>query len=99
MIIGFTERRRTVSEGDALSGLDIFQLPIPLATLRTAEREHPMYIRPFGSSAIVEPLEGVVNHFYDATFGSRDNIGDPIGHLFVLDALDDTIPSDITEMT
>ena len=56
MIIGFTERRRTVSEGGALPGLDIFPLPIPLATLRTAEREHPMNIRLFGSSAIVEPI-------------------------------------------
>ena len=97
MIIGFTERRRTVSEGGALSGDDSFQLPIPLATLMTAEREHPMYIRLFGSSAIVEPIGAVVNQLYDATFGSRGNIGDPIGHFFVLDALDDTIPSDIRD--
>ena len=96
MIIGFTERRRTVSEGGAPSGEDFFPLLIPLATLRTAEREHPMYIRLFGSSAIVEPIDGVANQFYDAIFGSRDSIGDPIGHFFVLDALDDTIPSDIT---
>ena len=96
MMIGFTERRRTVSEGGALSGYDIFPLPIPLATLRTAEREHPMFICLFSSSAIVEPIGGVVNQFYDATFGTRDSIGDPIGHFFVLDALDDTIPSDTT---
>ena len=67
MIIGFTERRRTVSEGDALPGEDTFQLPMPLATLRTAEREHPMDIRLFGSSAIVEPIADVVNPLYDAT--------------------------------
>ena len=92
MIIGFTERRKTVSEGDALSGYESFPLPMPLATLRTAEREHPMNIRLFGSSAIVEPLGGVVNQFYDATFGSRGNIDEPIEKFFVLDALDDTIP-------
>ena len=97
MIIGFTERRRTVSEGDAPPGADSFLLPMPLATLRTAEREHPMYIRQvFGSSAIVEPLGGVVNQFYDATFGSRRNIGDPIENLIFLEALEDTIPPGIT---
>ena len=92
MIIGFTDRRRTVSEGGALLGADTFQLPIPLATLRTAEREHPMNIRLFNSSAIVEPTGGVVDQFYDATFGSRGNINYPIEEFFVLEALDDTIP-------
>ena len=96
MIIGFTERRRTVSEGGALSGADSFPLPIPLATLRTAEREHPMDIRLFGSSAIVEPVGRVVNELYDATFGRRDYIDESIEEFFVLDALDDTIPPPIT---
>ena len=93
MIIGFTERRRTVLEGDALLGLDTFVLPMPLATLRTAERKHPMSIRLFGSSANVEPIGGVVNRFYDATFGTRDNTDESIENFFVLDALDDTITS------
>ena len=92
MIIGFTERRRRVSEGDSLSGEDTFQLPIPLATLRTAEREHPMDNRLFGSSAIVEPVGGVVNKLYDVIFGTRVNIDEPIEVFFVLEALDDTIP-------
>ena len=96
MIIGFTERRRTVSEGGALSGEDSFLLLIPLATLRTAEREHPMDIRLFGSSAIVEPIGAVVNQLFDAIFGTRDNIHDPIEELFVLEALDDAVPSIIT---
>ena len=92
MIIGFTQRRKTVSEGDALPGAESFQLPIPLATLRTAEREHPMDIRLFGSSAIVEPIGGAVNPLYDATFGLRDYIDELIEEFFVLEALDDTIP-------
>ena len=98
MIIGFTERRRTVSEGGALSGLDTF-LPIPLATLRTAEREHPMNIRlqVSSSTAIVEPMGRVVNQLYDATFGTRDRYyNDPIEVFFVLDALEDTIRSEAT---
>ena len=68
MIIGFTKRRRRVSEGDALSGEDTFPLPIPLATLRTAEREHPMDIRPFGGSAIVELItNSMMQHLVQET--------------------------------
>ena len=91
MIIGFSERRSTVSEGNAE---EHFRVPIGMATLKTAEREHPMNIRlqVSSSTAIVEPVGAVVNQLYDATFGSRDNIHDPIEEFFVLDALDDTIP-------
>ena len=39
MVIGFTERSQTVSEGMAPPGFDVFQLLIAVATLRTAERE------------------------------------------------------------
>ena len=54
MIIGFSERRSTVSEGNAE---EHFRVPIGMATLRTAEREHPMIIRlqVSSSTAIVEP--------------------------------------------
>ena len=95
MIIGFSERRSTVSEGNAE---EHFRVPIGIATLRTAEREHPMNIRlqVSSSTAIVEPIGAVVNQLFDATFGTRDNIHDPIEELFVLEALDDAVPSIIT---
>ena len=95
MIIGFSERRSTVSEGNAE---EHFRVPIGMATLKTAEREHPMNIRlqVSSSTAIVEPVGAVFNQHYDATFGSRDNIHDPIEEFIVLEALDDAVPSMIT---
>ena len=93
MIIGFTQRSPTVSESMALPR-SVFPLSIDVATLRTAEREHPMIFRvqEASSSAIVEPIGAVaVDPLRDARFGSRDNIHDPIEEFFVLEALQDTI--------
>ena len=94
MVIGFTERSLTVSEGIAPPWYDVFPLLIEVATLRTAEREHPMVFRiqEATSSAIVEPIGDAVNQLFDATFGTRDNIDDPIEELFVLEALEGIIP-------
>ena len=94
MIIGFTERSQTVSEEDTLPGEDMNLLPIHVATQSAAEREHPMIFRILeaSSSAIVEPLAVQTNPLYDALFGSRDNIDDPIEVFFVLEALHDVIP-------
>ena len=93
MIIGFTTRTVCVPENNTEPGFDVWFLPIEVATLRTAEREHPMIFRvqEASSSAIVEPIGGVVNQLYDATFGTRNNFGDPIEVFFVLEALEDTI--------
>ena len=94
MIIGFTTRTVYVPENNTYPGGDVWLLPIEVATVRTAEREHPMIIRVQEtiSLAIVEPIGYVVNLLYDATFGTRDTIGDPIDVFFVLDPLEDTIP-------
>ena len=93
MIIGFTTRTVCVPENNTELGFDLWLLPIEVATVRTAEREHPMIFRvqESSSSAIVEPIGAVVERLYDATFGSRDNTDDPIEELFVLEALRDTI--------
>ena len=84
MIIGFTTRMVCVPENNTHPGFDVWLLPIDLATVRTAERQHPMKFRlqVASSSAIVEPIGDVVNQLYDATFGTRDNIYDPIGGFF-----------------
>ena len=97
MIIGFTSRTVYVPESNAEPGFDVFQLPIEVATVRTAEREHPMIFRvqEASSSAIVEPIGDVVNQLYDATFGTRNNTGDPIEEFFILEALEDTIDNRI----
>ena len=98
MIIGFTTRMVCVPENNTEPGFDVWYLPIDLATVRTAEREYPMIFRvqEASSSAIVEPIGDVVNQLYDATFGKRDAIDDPIGEFFVLESLRDTIPSLLT---
>ena len=95
MIIGFTEGSRTVSERQAPPGFDLFPLPIGVATLRRAERKHPMNFRlqVARSSAIVEPLALQTNPLFDALFGNRDNIYDPIKVFFELESLEDVIPS------
>ena len=97
MIIGFTTRTVYVPENNAPPGFDVFQLPIEVATERTAEREHLMIFRVLGasSSAIVEPIGQVANPLYDAIFGTRNNTGDPIEEFFILRALEDTIDNRI----
>ena len=94
-IIGFTTMTAYVSENNTYPGGDVWLLPIEVATVRTAEREHPMIFRvqEASSSAIVEPIGAVANPLYDAIFGTRDNIGEPIEEFFNLEALQDTIPS------
>ena len=93
MIVGFTTRTEYVPENNAQPGFDVFPLSIEVATVRTAERGHPMIFRvqEASSSAIVEPIGDVVNQLYDAIFGTRNNIGEPIEEFFILEALEDTI--------
>ena len=78
MVIGFTQRIRTVSEG-AVPGVDLFQLQINISSMRPAERRHPMLFRLQESStnATVETLTAASNVF-DATFGHREDPNDPI---------------------
>ena len=63
MIIGFTERRRTVSEGIVPDGEDEFRLTYPVAALRISERDHLMTFR---------LLEGIST----ATVNTRQELGD-----------------------
>ena len=76
MVIGFTERRRTVSEA-LFPDSDEFPLQIDVATLRVSEREHRMLYRVLSSStAIVVSLDFRDNLDYDARFGTIQ--ADPI---------------------
>ena len=78
MIIGFTERIRTVSEGQ-VRGVDLFQLQINVTSARTAEREHPMVFR-LQESVTNATIETYTSSrpVFDATFGRRENSDDPI---------------------
>ena len=79
MIIGFTERIRTVREDDAPPGFYLFHLVINVSSVRTAEREHPMLFRLLEAStnATVESLTSLSNTF-DANFGLRENPDYPL---------------------
>ena len=78
MIIGFTERIRTVSEGQE-GAVELFQLQINASSLRTSERVIPMLFLILESSnnATVETLTPS-SIIYDATFGQRGNLDRPI---------------------
>ena len=78
MIIGFTKRIKTVSEGE-VPGVDLFEVEVNVASLRTAEREHPMVFRLKESStnATIETF-GASSPVFDATFGLRVSPDGPI---------------------
>ena len=76
MVIGFTERRRTVSEG-LFPGVDEFPLQIDVATLRVSERLHRMLYRVLSSgTATVVSFAFFNNLDYDARYGAVQ--ADPI---------------------
>ena len=96
MVIGFTQRIRTVSESDAPEGKHIFSIEIPVATLRIAEKEHPMlfHLQKSSSTAIMGPRGDLANNkLQDAAFVNRTEHGAPIQEEFVLQPLQATIPS------
>ena len=78
MIIGFTERIRTVSEGQ-VPGVDSFLLQINVASLRPSEREYPMgfRLREASTNATIE-TQIPSSPVFDATFGLRENPDYPI---------------------
>ena len=77
MVIGFTERRRTVSEGIVPEGDDEFRLTYPVAALRISERDQIMTFRLLESSSTAtvntrQELQDVdVLRNNDAVFGDQ----------------------------
>ena len=98
MIIGFTSRSQTVSEGDAPPGSDFNELRIDVATERTSERIHTIVFRHFeiASTAIVQSNVTQRGPLFDAIFGSEDN--DPLEERFPLQPGESEIPSRVTEV-
>ena len=94
MVIGFTHRFQTVSESNALYREDFFPVNIPVATLRTAERVHPIVYRlqVSDSTAIVEPTGDLEDPLFDVVFGTSFGRYDPIDEEFDLRRLEDNIP-------
>ena len=88
MVIGFTQRIRTVSENS-----DNFTINIDIATLSFSEREQKMIFRlESGGTAIVEPFNNDTNPLLDALFGSRFDPDDPLEESFSLEPPEDSIP-------
>ena len=71
MVIGFTQRFRTVAESNPLE--EYLLIDIDVASLRSSEREHLVIFRvESGGTAIVEPFNVTTNPRFDAQFGTRD---------------------------
>ena len=90
MVIGFTSRIQTVSEGRGN-----VQLLIDVVSQRPSERVHSMrfHYQEFSGNAKVEPAVGQKQTTnFDALFGMRLNFDDPIEEFFDLQPETDTIP-------
>ena len=67
MILGFGERRQTVSEADTIN------IDILITSLRISEIDYLVGIRSVvEGQPIIEPLNNVQNPMFDGTFGSRE---------------------------
>ena len=98
MIIGFTSRSQTVSEGDAPPGSEFNHLRINVATERTSERIHTIVFRHLerASTAIVQSNVIQRDPLFDALFGQEDN--DPLEERFPLLPGESEIPSLVTSV-
>ena len=101
MIIGFTERRRTVSEGIVPEGEDEFRLTYPVAALRISERDHLMTFRVLEgiSTATVNTRQELgdfnILRNNDAVFGAEREENDPIEESRSLPLGSTTLPQEL----
>lgn len=98
MIIGFTQRDQTISEGDVPISSSFVSLFIDVATHITSERTHTMIFRHLESSSTAIVLSNVIqsNPLLDAVFGNENN--DPIEERVFLLPGESDIPSRVTEV-
>ena len=79
MILGFGERRQTVSEADATSGEKNFTLNISISSLRTSELKHIVEVCSFNyGEPAIEPSNDIQNPMFDGTFGLRQEYRGPL---------------------
>ena len=73
MILGFGQRRQTVSEADTQLGQEGINIGILITSLRRSEIDYLVGIRSvIEGQPIIEPAENVLNPMFDGTFGSRE---------------------------
>ena len=87
MILGFGERRQTVSEADATSGQEFINRQIFITSLRTSEISHMVGVRSvIRGEPIIEPGDGSIqNPMFDGLFGNREL--DTINNLVFIEVL------------
>ena len=86
MILGFGERRQTVSEADAPPGHEFFDLVLFITSLRTSELNYPVGVRSvIRGQPIIEPSGSIVNPRFDGVFGIRE--ANTITNLVVIENL------------
>ena len=78
--IGFSQRNQVVSESDALPGTYGFHLPVPIHSSGSESRDFPVNVRvlPAAGNSTVEATNTLFNPAYDALFGTKESIHDPI---------------------
>ena len=87
MILGFGERRQTVSEADAPPGEEFIDLNILITSLRRSEIPYFVGVRSvIEGQPIIEPVDDIQNIMYDGTFGIREP--NTINNLVSSDVLD-----------
>ena len=73
MILGFGQRRQTVSEADAPPGEDRFVLDILITSIRPSEVVYPFVVRSvIEGQPTIEPVDNIQNPMFDGLFGSRE---------------------------
>ena len=90
MIIGFTQRRQTVSEGEN-PGYDFFFVSIDVATLRVSEREYTLLYQVFSSGSATVVSFSFYGSDFDARFGNVES--DPLEQIDFLYPGDSVINS------
>ena len=79
MIIGFSQRRQTVSESDAPEGADSFSVTLDVHSLRFSETEYEILFRALeNSNASVEAFNVQFQLQFDALFGNTKSPEAPI---------------------
>ena len=77
MVIGFSERRQTVSESDAPPNTESFDLNIDIHSMRMSEIHYIVNLRALETgTALVEPIKFIDITAVDALFGTRMNESD-----------------------
>ena len=73
MILGFGQRRQTVSEADAPPGEDRFVLDILITSIRPSEVVYPFIVRSvIEGQPIIDPVDNIQNPTFDGLFGYRE---------------------------